>query len=135
MRALHHPSLHQELVATLKPADMTERQCNEAFLWREGMIPDFPTDLNAMHEAEESLYPLQHQQFCLFLHKSIMGTMDNFDINGTCNLECISRVVKSTAAQRAEALLRTIGKWTEEDKPITASMPNEIQGTIGEMCG
>lgn len=82
------------------------------------VIFDPLNDLNAIHEAENQLSNLEHQQFCLFLHKSIMGTMDDFDINGTCNLECVSRVVKATAAQRAEAFLRAKGLWTDE--PATA---------------
>ncbi len=74
-------------------------------------LPNYPSDLNACHEFEEKMTPLDHQHFCLFLHKLIMGTMDNFDINGTCNLECISRVVKATALQRCEAFCRM--KWPE----------------------
>lgn len=38
-----------------------------------------------------------------------VGTMDDFDINGTCNLECISRVVKASKEQRLAALVETIG--------------------------
>jgi hypothetical protein len=68
--------------------------------------PNYPEDLNACAEFEGKLHALDHQKFCLFLHKHIMGTMDNFDVNGTCNLECISRVVKATAAQRCEAFCR-----------------------------
>lgn len=82
-------------------------------IWKLEGPPNYCTDLNSMHEAEAALSALDHQKFCLFLHKSIMGTMDNFDINGACNLECVSRVVKATARQRAEAFLRTIEKWKE----------------------
>jgi hypothetical protein len=76
-------------------------------------LPNFPDSLDAMHEAQLTMSPLDHQKFCLFLHKIIMGTMDNFDINGACNLECVSRVVKADARQRAEAFLKTYGLWKE----------------------
>lgn len=78
-----------------------------------GTIPDYLNDLSAMLEAESALSNLDHQKLCLFLHKSIMGTLDNFDVNGNCNLECVSRVVKATATQRAEAFLRALGKWDD----------------------
>ena len=51
MRALYHPELHREFVATLQEADMTERECNWVFIQREGMIQNYCADLNAMHSA------------------------------------------------------------------------------------
>jgi hypothetical protein len=61
-------------------------------------IPDYLNDLNAMHEAEK--------------------TLDYDDLNNM--KESVSfhfgvTPFHSTAAQRAEAFLRTIGKW-EDDK-------------------
>ena len=59
--------------------------------------PDYPNDLNAMHKAEGLLgekrgaYEAWLQSICRSLRNSICAT----------------------AAQRAEALLRTIGKWHE----------------------
>ena len=61
--------------------------------------PDYPNDLNAMHEAEETLGSYI---------PSFMRYLDTLkDISPLCG-------VRATAAQRAEAFLRTIGKW--EDK-------------------
>lgn len=75
----------------------------------EGARKELPIiSLDFLNECEKKLNPLDHQKFCLFLHKSIMGTMDNFDINGTCNLESISRVVKADAEQRLPALYQII---------------------------
>ncbi len=93
---------------------MTKAEQQSAITQLMGKDADWLNDLNACHEFEGKLSPLDHQKFCLFLHKQIMGTMDDFDINGTCNLECISRVVKAIAAQRCEAFCRMM--WPERFK-------------------
>jgi hypothetical protein len=58
-------------------------------------IPDYANDLNAMHEAEETLGPEQARQY----HNRLGRT-------GAVWLW------HATARQRCEAFLRTIGKWT-----------------------
>ena len=58
--------------------------------------PDYLNDLNAMHEAEKVLTPQQKERYCtelLYTHSAML--------------------VFSTAAQRAEAFLRTIGRWED----------------------
>ena len=64
-------------------------------------LPDYLNDLNAMHEAEGILTNEQIEVYCSFLQKPQWG---------------IWWGIHATAAQRAEAFLRTIGKW-EEAKP------------------
>ena len=64
-------------------------------------IPDYHRDLNAMHEAEKMLSEKQWDRFELSV-----GWMTGD--RGFCKIH-------ATAAQRAEAFLRTIGQW-EEDK-------------------
>lgn len=71
--------------------------------------PDVLNDLNAMHEAEKVLLrgfdpvnidtlPKAWDTYTFFLaHITALGIQDH-----------------ATAAQRAEAFLRTIGKWVEE---------------------
>jgi len=61
-------------------------------------LPDYLNDLNAMHEAENTVIKPQRlwYQYCLKL-------------NGRSFDESIG----ATASQRAEAFLRTIGKWKE----------------------
>ena len=62
-------------------------------------IPNYLNDLNAMHEAEKTLTDKAHEEFRLNLYDLIRDD---------------SRlIVSSTATQRAEAFLRTIGKWEE----------------------
>ncbi len=66
-------------------------------------LPDYTKDLNAMWDAEHKLSPMQELEYVENLRKLIgpHGTMRCFDY------------AHASAAQRAEALLKTIGKWRE----------------------
>jgi len=68
--------------------------------WTE-VIPDYLNDLNAMHEAEK------------FLRKPIFKSDSDSIIADRMHqyVELLGYAVDATAAQRAEAYLRTIGKW------------------------
>lgn len=69
-----------------------------------GVLPDYLNDLNAMHDAEKVLTEDQQEQYLNNLYEVCnLHSM----INDAWNLNC------ATAAQRAEAFLRTIGKWEE----------------------
>jgi len=82
--------------------------------WREcweTQLPDYLNDLNAMHEAETTVrlnqfqavdYP--HNVFKVVTDLEWKGDMGYF----------FPMVIRATAAQRAEAFLRTIGKWVDE---------------------
>jgi hypothetical protein len=61
-------------------------------------LPDYLNDLNAMHEAEKTL-----------------DYNDLNDMEESVSFHFGVTPFHSTAAQRAEAFLRTIGKW-EDDK-------------------
>ncbi len=69
--------------------------------------PDYLTDLNAMHEAEKVLTSEKWTEYWHHL----------FDINrkyqGSISAPSVLYMINSTAAQRAEAFLRTLGKWNE----------------------
>jgi hypothetical protein len=82
---------------------LTPEGC-EAFSWD---IPDYCTDLNAMHEAEAYL---------------IKNTTMMHYTNELYDLACKASKGKkiwnpygATARQRAEAFLRTLGKWEEAE--------------------
>ncbi len=64
-------------------------------------IPDYLHDLNAMHEAERGLDPDDYAQY----EQNIRKTYPVFMGGGF-------HLLHATAAQRAEAFLCTIGKWT-----------------------
>ena len=61
-------------------------------------LPDYCNDLNAMHEVEETLPDGE------------LWTM-KYNLPSQGGLE-----FRSTARQRAEAFLRTLGKWEEAEK-------------------
>ena len=69
-------------------------------------IPDYLNDLNAMHEAEKVLgacWPT----YCEHLLEIVEPEPRTLEICHRWNL------LHATATQRAEAFLRTIGKWEE----------------------
>lgn len=89
---------------------MIDDQINEAITEATGLwnhpyssdtkrMYDFCTDLNAMHEAEKYLIGNQFNTYALML-------------DGISNLFGI----RATARQRAEAFLKTLGKWEEVAK-------------------
>jgi hypothetical protein len=86
---------------------MTDKQINAAIAralnadehWM--IQKDYCTDLNAMHEAEKVLTDEQ----CVFIRLHLRERLENHPA---------SRYAwNATARQRAEAFLRTVGKWEE----------------------
>lgn len=75
-------------------------------------LPDYVNDLNAMHEAEKVLKGSIDDE-----HSEVSGYSENLTtvIYGEGELESIwfADLIRATASQRAEAFLRTIGKWIE----------------------
>lgn len=67
--------------------------------WKEKTCPNYHGDLNAMHEAEGTLTPRQLETYWREL-LALNGNHFPYALN-------------ATAAQRAEAFLRTIGKWED----------------------
>ena len=64
-----------------------------------GPLPDYLNDLNAMHEAEKVLFARNDWSVCKY--DELLGAATS------------SWKWNATAAQRAEAFLRTIKKWEE----------------------
>ena len=94
----------QQRIAIAKSCEYHEindqnTSCRKIGLHGWTFIPDYLNDLNAMHDAENVLTNEQWWLFVEFLT----------EIRGGGVALCIS----ATAAQRAEAFLRTIGKWVE----------------------
>ena len=59
-------------------------------------VPDYLNDLNAMHDAEKVLNQEQKEDYFFII----------FNFYGNW-----SKAIQATAAQRARAFLRVIGKW------------------------
>ena len=66
-------------------------------------MPDYLVDLNAMHEAEKMLTEHQWDEYERVL-RLVCDGCSYFEGAG-------KELLHATAAQRAEAFLRTIGKW------------------------
>ncbi len=65
-------------------------------------VPRYLTSLDAMHEAEKVLFPkLAHK------YKLALAELKGFGGNNH------DKIWHATAAQRAEAFLKTIGKWKD----------------------
>lgn len=71
--------------------------------------PDYANDLNAMHEAEHRLYKLE------FGWRTYADALEDV-VDANCCWAIMAEadkrlILHATARQRAEAFLRTIGKW------------------------
>jgi hypothetical protein len=69
---------------------------------KRGALPDYPTDFNAMHDAEKVLSPANWSKYLSWL--GYCGENNTGEVYG-----CVT----ATAAQRAEAFLRTLNIWKE----------------------
>lgn len=107
----------QQRIAIAKACGRVQRP--DGFWFPEGKnygsagIPDFLHDLNAMHEAEKVLWDfgdaMEFTNQLVGIVCSARGfRWDKGDHDD--HLMCLSH---ATAFQRAEAFLRTIGKWEE----------------------
>ena len=76
--------------------------------WGTYGIPDYINDLNAMHEAERFLDYDQCEQYASDLWDIIMCAEESMENPPPSNFACIH----ATAAQRAEAFLKTLNLWT-----------------------
>ena len=75
-------------------------------------IPDYPNDLNAMHEAEKILTGKSKWKYAGILCKMIAGYKPS-DSTTRISLEGVCNIAHATAAQRCEAFLRTLNLWEE----------------------
>lgn len=75
-----------------------------------GDLPNYCNDLNAMHEAEKVL--THEQQIDYSRH---IGKMVTSHLPASRAAWMDYGLINATARQRAEAFLRTIGKWKEAE--------------------
>lgn len=89
-----------------KPKGDHWQHCRDGSYRSPDKLPDYLNDLNAMHEAEKVLQesPEMWEHY----------TEELMDIVVRDNPEdCFLRHISATSSQRAEAFLRTIGKWKQ----------------------
>jgi hypothetical protein len=73
-------------------------------------VPNYLYDLNAMHRAEKKLTLVQWDEYLGILYSLVQDPH-------ICSLTHAMAYVCATAAQRAEAFLRTLGLWDENKNP------------------
>ena len=83
----------------------------DSYIWTSGIlgqggreIPDYPRDLNAMHEAEQYLHEKNPTQYWFYADIALKSVVWKNGAPGVA-YQCAS------AAQRAEAFLRAVSKW------------------------
>ena len=77
------------------------------------LVPDYCNDLNAIHEAILSLpFGLRDNTFALILANVCGFKAHGVESWSQLHAGCFA-VINATAAQRAEAFLKTIEKWKE----------------------
>jgi hypothetical protein len=83
---------------------LTPEGC-EAFAWD---IPNYSNNLNSMHEAEQTLKRMgpEYSRILLDIVSRDAGVGVQYAHGSFAH-------IKATARQRAEAFLRTLGKWEE----------------------
>ena len=80
-------------------------------LWFHCHAPDYPHDLNAMHEAEKVLeHSMRKLDYTAYLDELIGLVCAN-----PAHPSGYATAVDATARQRAEAFLRTLGLWVEDE--------------------
>ena len=79
------------------------------------VIPDYLNDLNAMHEAEQILWGMNWSHRYAF-NDNLANTLKGRTVNR--NEWDAETLLDATAAQRAEAFLRTIDKWTTNQNKL-----------------
>ena len=78
--------------------------------YTEGLL-SYTTDLNAMHEAEKVLTEEQGRQFVRELYSIFDRANEAFEYAAGEPVVTTWYLLGATASQRAEAFLRTLGKW------------------------
>ena len=94
-----------------KPCRKVKLNDKGFFVTQHAKLPNYCTDLNAMHEAEKGLEAKTSMMFGGWLLAICKGK------NATWH---------ATALQRAEAFLRTLGKWDDQSGERT-EMVKEVQ--------
>jgi hypothetical protein len=107
-----HPFKYRMLTMCFNPdyyerASGEEAVCNPIYMWSHGKIPDYLNDLNAMHEVEKVLGSGQWPIYARNVARACNWVFcEDWTDAGI--------ILHATAAQRAEAFLRVIGKWKDQ---------------------
>jgi len=86
------------------------------------LLPDYCADLNAMHEAEKVL--MQNNNWRIGEYEARLFSSVG-EMNNVSSWRGVSLCFHATARQRAEAFLRTLGKWDQSGD--ATEMVKEVQ--------
>lgn len=75
-------------------------------------LPDYLNDLNAMHQAEKVLM-LKEKQYFYAVNLLAVFALNNPPVEETQHGRAFFIAAHASAAQRAEAFLRTLGLWQD----------------------
>lgn len=106
------------LNGVLKHSEWFNDACKPTLMLMRPWLPDYLSDLNAMHEAEKVLTPDQKRHYTFNLFKALTKVTavdlgyEDLKLKGV-SLTCVFAIVHATATQRAQPFLRTIGKWED----------------------
>lgn len=93
---------------------ITNRVCKICHGWMPDAPPDYLNDFNAIHEAEKML-PLEKLGLYAMWLCRVCGILQRVNTTNKF-LELHNYIWHATALQKAEAFLRTIEKWKENNK-------------------
>lgn len=82
--------------------------------WHQRLLPDYLNDLNAMHEAENVLSRAQAKTFAEKMQDVCRWHCIGIIPDWHHDREALAHLIHATAAQRAEAFLRTLNLWEEQ---------------------
>jgi len=106
-----------------KPSQDPDLMDGDSLIWRvpgsgyfgsDSDLPDYPNDLNAMHEAEKVLKEEQLNTYGKLLWSAVSGAKSELvsDIFNP-SLKWCAKIAHATAHQRAEAFLKVFGLWKD----------------------
>jgi hypothetical protein len=76
-------------------------------------LPDYLNDLNAMRDAAEFLFASRPRYYERSYVSALQEVLGHDSDSGMMDNRSACALLHATAAQRAEALLKTIGKWKD----------------------
>jgi hypothetical protein len=110
-RFLAFPAVHEfeQSPHWMVRADMSEKPCSVEYMARNFHLPDYPNDLNAVHESEGVLGFNKREMY----FQELKAVMSNSLKSGTFVADIY--LCHATARQRCEAFIKTV--CTEKWKP------------------
>lgn len=103
------PKWDNELYARYRQIDPSAALDQPEILCNHLGVPDYLHDLNAMFAAESGIVPAERNKYML----ALWGVVSNPSKNPKLEPENWWKFLHASASQRAEAFLRTIGKWKD----------------------